>query len=110
MLGRKRPERQQARCLGSWAYTGPGFDNEVMGKIEKDGIVKILNCSEDRIWHSVEMNSVEVWVPSSKLEFETKRGLYEGFDQKGKEEMEGGEMKETSCMIGLRTHPDLSSH
>lgn len=52
-LNKNMPEKKKARCLGSWAYNGPGYDNEVIGKIEKDGIVVILNSTMDLIWHSV---------------------------------------------------------
>jgi hypothetical protein len=52
-LNKKMPIKKQARCLGSWAYNGPGYDNEAIGKIEKDGVVVILNSTMDLIWHSI---------------------------------------------------------
>jgi len=113
MLNRKLPENTKARCLGSWAYTGPGYDNEIVGKVEKDGIVKILNSSMDLIWHSIEMNDAEVWIPTSKLEFSVKRVLYDEFDRsslmKNIKIIRNTYML-TSSIVGLRTHPDLSSH
>ena len=44
-LNKKHPEHQKGRCLGTWAYSGPGFENEVIGKIEKDGIVHIKHST-----------------------------------------------------------------
>lgn len=52
-LNKHLPGKKKARCLGSWAYNGPGYDNEVIGKIEKDGIVTILNSTMNLIWHSI---------------------------------------------------------
>ena len=53
ILNKNKPSKEKARWLGSWVYTGPGFENEVIGKIEKDGVVYILNSTNDLIWHSV---------------------------------------------------------
>ena len=109
-LNKQIPENKKARCLGSWAYTGPGYDNEVVGKIEKDGIVTILNSSMDLIWHSIEMNGAEVWIPTSKLEFSTQRILYDEFDRSSLMQNIRIKVKYTTCTVGLRENPTFSSH
>lgn len=51
----KKPleNKAKARCLGSWAYTGPGLENEILGKIEKDGVVQVKGSTIDCVWYRV---------------------------------------------------------
>ena len=112
-------------------YTGPGFENEIIGKIEKDGVVYILNSTNDLIWHSVKCckssittnsrpkimqnnsnNEIEGWIPTSKLDFTTKRNLYDDFDRSNiiKQNAIDATERFTTQTIGLRSLPNIASH
>lgn len=111
-LTKKLPEHKHARCLGTWAYSGPGFENEIIGKIEKDGIVNIKNSTMDYVWYAVQWDDLEGWVPASKLDLTTLRNLYNEFDLTSvvlKTKKKNVEC-ETTSTIGLRIYPNMASH
>lgn len=41
------------RSIGGKIFNGPGPNHEVLGKVEKDGLVTINGRTEDRVWLSV---------------------------------------------------------
>ena len=111
-LNKKQPKHKIARWLGTWAYTGPGLENEIIGKIEKDGIVNIKNSTIDLVWYSVKWNDIEGWVPASKLDFTTLRNLYSEFDTSNVLMKNNRRFVEkyTNSAVGVRTYPNLASH
>lgn len=111
-LNTKVPDVKQARSLGSWVYTGPGFENEVIGKLEKKCRVDIINSSIDLIWHSVKWDHIEGWVPSSSLDFVVDRPEYLEFDKTNQLEhvQEGKVEKYTRNAVGVRIYPNIASH
>jgi len=112
ILTKKIPEKKRAKCLGSWAYTGPGYENEIIGKIEKGGMVCIISASKDLIWHSIKCNAMEGWVPTTRLDFEVERKVQKQFDSSPVLEkiLKLNQERYTISSVGLRTYPNVSSH
>jgi uncharacterized protein YgiM (DUF1202 family) len=51
-------EPLQFRALGCWVYSGPGVNHDVLGKVEKDGIINVVGQSDDGVWALIKCKNV----------------------------------------------------
>ena len=71
----------QGRSLGSKIYNGPGKNHDVLGKVQKDGIVLILGRTQDRAWLNIRCGeNTDGWVLSSDVDFNCERKFYKHYD------------------------------
>lgn len=74
------------RSLGGKIYNGPGKNHDVLGKVQKDGVVSIVGRTEDRIWLSVKCgDNFEGWVLASEVDLNCDRKIYQHHDTIQKE-------------------------
>jgi uncharacterized protein YgiM (DUF1202 family) len=63
--------------LGGTIYNGPGKNHDVLGKLEKGGIMVINGRTEDRVWLSVKcVDNIEGWVLASQVDLTLDRKVY----------------------------------
>ena len=72
---------RKIRSLGCWVYQYPGLDFEKLGKIERDGIVKVTCQTGDGKWLKIQHDGIEGWILGTKADFITDRPLYDNFDK-----------------------------
>eukprot|EP00347_Sterkiella_histriomuscorum_P015755 403355803 len=70
----------QGRVLGCELYNGPGHNHDLLGKLEKDGIVQILARTEDQVWVQVKLLQQVGWVLASNVDFLANREIYKPYD------------------------------
>ena len=69
------------RSIGGKIYNGPGKNHDVLGKVQKDGVVSIVGRTEDRIWLSVKCgDNFEGWVLASEVDLNCDRKIYRHHD------------------------------
>lgn len=79
-LGEARLVQKEMRSLGTHAYSGPGRHHEVLGEVEADGVVTVLETNG--VWARVKCGQYEGWVPLCKLDEEVGRRLYSRHDNR----------------------------
>lgn len=69
------------RSLGGTIYNGPGHNHDVLGKLQRDGVVTIVGRTEDRVWLSVKcQDNIEGWALASEIDFTHDRKVYQQHD------------------------------
>ena len=63
----KTSEHRKARSLGCWVYSGPGQHHDVLGRLDKEGLVTTCFKSQDNHWTQVKVSQLEGWVQTSKV-------------------------------------------
>ncbi len=72
------------RSIGGKIYNGPGKNHDILGKVEKDGLVTLTGRTEDRVWISITCGGpkqhTEGWVMASEVDLNFERKSYAQHD------------------------------
>ena len=102
------------RSLGCWVYQYPGLEFEKLGKIERDGVVKVTCETGEGKWLKILHQGVEGWILGTKADFITDRPLYDNFDKsiipleknsENKFELSSMPFRRTNYMMGCGSSP-----
>jgi len=65
------------RSVGGKIYNGPGKNHDILGKVEKDGLVTLTGRTEDRVWLQISCGGpktpIEGWVLASDVDLNFER-------------------------------------
>lgn len=68
------------RSVGGKIYNGPGKNHDILGKVEKDGLVTLTGRTEDRVWLQITCGGpktpTEGWVLASDVDLNFERISY----------------------------------
>ena len=68
------------RSVGGKIYNGPGKNHDILGKVEKDGLVTLTGRTDDRVWLQITCGGAktptEGWVLASEVDLNFERKSY----------------------------------
>ncbi|CDW83015.1 UNKNOWN [Stylonychia lemnae] len=99
----------QARCLGCNVFNGPGNNHDKLGRLEKDGVVNVLNRTIDQTWVQVKNANMIGWILASNIDFIPDRNVYKSFDKSYAQNKQKNEITTSMQNIMIRQEPKWGS-